>query len=436
MQADIQKRVTKHLQERNPFARINIISSTRPTFLDWDADGDVDLIYQGTEHRLQWVEQLQDGTLSSPQHLPVPNILDYVAADFDEDGDIDLVIALQNLESWKYYERREDGSLERVLDNPFDNSVWRTVAPIMTSFNFDRSLYSTLGDWNGDGARDLIVLDGKRVSLLLNTPLQTFIEHTGVDNPFSDIYMASSSKDSWNIADVDGDGDLDFVYLPLGRDLVPTRKPATEEYKYFKQLKNGKLEQRYGSANPLQAAPISLLNFTEWDFSIHAQYFGMNHVVADVDGDGDVDIVHADHRGFMYAEQRNGQFTILKGLDNPFHLGLKVAIQCAVHFLTFPSNFLDDNCWAEIMFEAVSIGAGISNSLQHSSLDCWTLVDFDGDGDLDIVRTVPPNRSGYGLSRGSSEWYKVAQKAREVQYLEQATWHVHKFSTEAIGFYA
>ena len=428
--------MTKHLQERNPFARINNISSTRRTFLDWDGDGDVDFIYQGTEDRLQWVEQLQDGTLSSPQHLPVPNILDYVAADFDEDGDIDLVIALQNLESWQYYERREDGSLERVLDKPFDNSVWRTVGPSKSSFHFDRSLYSTLGDWNRDGAPDLIVLDGKRVALLLNTPLQTFIELTGVDNPFSDIYMASPSKDSWNIADVDGDGDLDFVHLPFGRDLVPTRKPATEEYKYFKQLKDGKLEQRYGSANPLRAAPISLLNSTEWDlWKPEAQPFGINHVVADVDGDGDVDIVHADHRGFMYAEQRNGQFTILKGLDNPFHLGLKVAIQSAVHFLTFPSSFLRGNCWVEVMVEAVPMGAGISNSLQHSSLDCWTLVDFDGDGDLDIVRTVPPNRSGYGLSLGSSERYKVARKAREVQYLEQATWHVHKFSTEAIGIY-
>lgn len=86
------------------------------------------------------------------------------------------------------------------------------------------------------------------------------------------------------------------------------------------------------------------------------------------------------------------------------------------------------NCWAEIMVEAVLIGAGISNSLQHSSLDCWTLVDFDGDGDLDIVRTVPPNRSGYGLSENSMEWHLVSNKAREVQYLEQATWRVHKFN--------
>ena len=73
-------------------------------------------------------------------------------------------------------------------------------------------------------------------------------------------------------------------------------------------------------------------------------------------------------------------------------------------------------------------------------------MDFDGDGDLDMVRTVPPDRSGYGLSHRSTEWQLVALKAREVQYFEQATWRrgtrmaksswrVHKFSTEAIGIY-
>ena len=422
------KGVTKHLQERNPFARMSNISSARPTFLDWDADGDVDLIYQDRQQKLQWVEQFQNGTLNNPQRLPVPENFDYVAADFDQDGDVDLVVAVQNVERWKYYERREDGSLDEVVDNPLDKSVWRTVAPSMADASIlgIRGLYSTLGDWNGDGAPDLIVLDGKRVSLLLNKPLQTFIEHTGVDNPFSDIHIANPIRDSWNMVDVDGDGNLDFVYLPSGMNLVPTRKqllPAKEEYKYFKQLKDGKLEQRDGSANPLQAAPVSLLSYSEWVFrKPEINTNGMNHVVADVDGDGDVDIVHADHRGFMYAEQQNGTFTVLKGRDNPFYLGLKVAIQFAVHFLTFPSSFLHCNCWVEVMVEAVSVGAGISNSLQHSSLDCWTLVDFDGDGDLDIVRTVPPNRSGYGVSQGSQEWTRLLWTAREVQYLEQATW--------------
>jgi hypothetical protein len=47
-------------------------------------------------------------------------------------------------------------------------------------------------------------------------------------------------------------------------------------------------------------------------------------MVADVDGDGDVDIVHSFTKGFAYAEQRNGSFVILKSYDNPFYQGFWV----------------------------------------------------------------------------------------------------------------
>ena len=48
--------------------------------------------------------------------------------------------------------------------------------------------------------------------------------------------------------------------------------------------------------------------------------------------------------------------------------------------------------------------AGILNKRSHTSLDCWTLVDFDGDGDLDLVRTVPGWGQGLDLEVGSVFW--------------------------------
>jgi len=158
-------------------------------------DGDVDMIFRDqSDSRLLWGEQLQNGTLSGPWPLLGRKARDYVAADFDGDGDIDLVIAPQGKEGWEYYERREDGSLEKLLeDSPFPDSLWKRLLPSTLTDVADLDqvgLYSTLGDWNGDGAMDLVVVDAKKVSLLLNKPYWNFLEYSGEDNPFSKVVLS------------------------------------------------------------------------------------------------------------------------------------------------------------------------------------------------------------------------------------------------------
>ena len=307
------------LQGKNPFSGMSNLSIWSPTFVDWDADGDVDLIYRDSHDRLQWREQLQNGTLSGPRPLLGHEARDYVAADFDGDGDIDLVIAPQGKEGWEYYERREDGSLEKLLeDSPFPDSLWKRVPPStltgLAQIDY-AGLYSTLGDWNGDGAMDLVVVDAKKVSLLLNKPYWNFLEYTGEDNPFSKVVLSDPVLDAWNMVDVDGDGDLDVVYFPHGRAGLPT---ILKGPRYFEQMADGNLEERSGTANSLQEAPTGLRS-PDGSNSIP---FGMNHFVADVDGDGDVDVVHGHAKGLDFAEQQNGKFVILKGMANPFHLGI------------------------------------------------------------------------------------------------------------------
>ena len=376
-------------QEKNPFypLRLHGACTIEPkhNFLDWDSDGDVDQICLDFSSLLQFVEQLPNGSVVRHQ-LPVPQAEDYVAADFDGDGDIDLLLVVSGSRGWKYYERREDGSLDELLgnDNPFHSSVWHLVFPaFQTDFGQD-GIYAALADWNGDGALDLVATNVKSVFLFLNTPLPAFVEHDGRDNPFSGIHVKSSSNAEWTMVDVDGDGDLDFVFLPEGRtdlanlsilDNAGLGGPAP--YQYFEQLENGELAKREGAANPLLAAPRAWQMYGLGEdqkvvpFNQQTQ-IGRTHMVADVDGDGDVDIVHSFTKGFAYAEQRNGSFVVLKSYDNPFYQGL-------------------------------------ASLFEDSMLDCWTLVDFDGDGDLDLVKTTPVDRKD--LLNGSL--------IRKVLYYEQ-----------------
>ena len=100
---------------------------------------------------------------------------------------------------------------------------------------------------------------------------------------------------------------------------------------------------------------------------------------------------------------------------------------------SFHSNF-----WGEVMLPmgcAVSC-AGILNKWSHTSLDCWTLVDFDGDGDLDIVRTAPDWGQGLDLLvdlNGSAIFSMAASKPRKVEYFEQATWQ-HTILWKSVGY--
>ena len=65
--------------------------------------------------------------------------------------------------------------------------------------------------------------------------------------------------------------------------------------------------------------------------------------------------------------------------------------------------------------------AGIVDRWSHTALDCWTLVDFDGDGALDVVRTIPGRGRGLDLLSSPSAFAMAAKEPRQVEYFEQAT---------------
>ena len=96
-------------QEKNPFypaylfldgPRRVCVDEAKFSFLDWDSDGDVDQICLDSNDHLQFVEQLANGSLMT-HRLPVPETRDFEAADFDGDGDADLLLAVRGIEGWK-----------------------------------------------------------------------------------------------------------------------------------------------------------------------------------------------------------------------------------------------------------------------------------------------------------------------------------------------
>lgn len=330
---------------------------------DFDGDGDVDVVYASAfGDTLNWLENDGGATPLFTQRL-ISNLAagaqSIATGDFDRDGDIDIVVAFYNNIRVDLY-RNDGGAPLAFLRTPVDALAANP-----------RSVRA--GDANGDGLLDLVATmeATNEVVVYLNTGMfQAFPAPPGIPI-FNRLQAAAAlaSPMAAEFADFDGDGDLDIATAEYDGDSIAW-------------LEND------GAATPAYTRRVIASNAD-----------GAKAIVpADLDGDGDIDLLSASVKGNQYVFHVNGGGTpIAWGRRVLSAAGGLAAAALAASDLdldgdldllagSFTGSNLawhDSNGAAIPAFTVRDIDAMVG--LAAEGLSSLVFADLDGDGDDDIL---------------------------------------------------
>ncbi|MEL6940039.1 MAG: FG-GAP-like repeat-containing protein [Cyanobacteria bacterium J06598_1] len=217
--------------------------------------------------------------------------------DIDGDGDLDAVFGSQ-AGTLRYFQNT--GTLSNPVfteqtggANPFNGiDVGIYSAPIFADVDADGDLDVTIGEAAGSANPPLNYYENTGSA---SSPAYTV--RTGATNPFDGIRVGNHVRPT--LADVDGDGDLDAVVGEFDRTLNYFRNEGTAGVPQF--------VDRTGTA-PFNGLPID--NYSD-------------PTLADVDGDGDLDMMIGDTSGIEYFENTGTDtaptYVERTGSSNPFN---------------------------------------------------------------------------------------------------------------------
>jgi hypothetical protein len=324
----------------NPFGLSNLNqenpSSTGPVAIaDLDGDGDLDLLYSGSA--LYQMEGLySEGIIAS---LDRENIGTSSSPAFSAD-------------------RR---------DHFLDVSGWGGTYP--DNYGWGNMRVLAAGDLDGDGDVDLIAAGFSYDSANTYDGFIHVIENVGSASSASfsspvplhpDAYASYEARAA-ALVDLDGDGDLDLVYLDSGF--------YNEGYVAYLSVVENERDgtQTINFAAP-QREPVTLPAIE----NVFLDHFVFGAALTDLDADGDIDVLvsaysFADYETHLYYFENEGSGSFAAPLTDPFGLALP----------SLPT------------YAAYSTGLGLPIAA----------ADFDGDGDVDLLfgPAVQYNEVGYSV---------------------------------------
>lgn len=239
-------------------------------FADVDGDGDLDVIaaLEGDENRLYlndgtgkltWKKGVFKAAKHDTEHVRV--------ADFDGDGHIDVIFVAEDDQTHEYYLGNGDGTFRDASDRLLAMSEGNGL---------------DVGDVNGDGLPDIVVGNSGEHGqnfLWINDPQRPghFIDRTRENLP-----QVNDATQGIKLADLNGDGHLDML---VANEIPPNRLLINDGTGVFTEH-----PEQLDLLVPLETREV----FT-----------------ADVDGDGDLDIVYANLTSNAGAWDKDPQLRIL-----------------------------------------------------------------------------------------------------------------------------
>ena len=379
-----------------------------------DGDGDMDIVSPMNNDNIAWWENDGNAEPSWQVHY-LPHNLDtgsnlgashVHAADMDGDGDMDILASFHNIDAVVWFEN--DGSADPTF----------TVVEIATHQGEPSPIFAA--DMDGDGDMDFLTGPVHGFSSGDSDEI-TWYENDGNADPTwtaADIDMDEVAQvRSVIAADMDGDGDMDIV-AALGDD---------DTFAWY---------ENDGNADPSWTA-ANIQTGVDSAFSVFAE---------DMDGDGDMDIVSASYTDNTIAWHENdgnadpswttaeisvgfseGPYEIfVADIDSDGDMDIVSASSIDDTVAWFENDGNADPTWA-----AENISTDIGMAVRVS------VADMDGDGDMDVVSYGASPKTlrlhEIGGTRSSTAHWSISPSLPEGLSLNSTTGEITGTPTEVMN---